>query len=362
MRNHLFLLIFFFLLPYAARSQQFAPAGAQWHYFGTYYSTFGEGEHWHTLIHAYADADTFISGVPCRPIRQEAIAKTSRYSFGSAINELDTFPLRTLYVYDNTDTVFIYNENFGRFTPLYVFNVAEGDTVCLPVIPDIYDRSALLYNPLSGDTSFCYVVDSIRTVAYDTAHLRTFYTSFLSPAGKGIFTGDVPLYNWSSKSIYATPSGKGNYTEKIGGLQGGLLPVELINYVDKPTEARLQTFKMDLRCYLDGAYDIRLTEGPCDSLPPNLTVGIGDVPDAGNPLSVFPNPGHDAVNIVWYRSTAAGATLTLTDLTGRVVLRSSVPARQNQLSIPLGKVSEGVYLLTLASQDVKYYRKLSVVH
>ena len=127
----------------------FAPIGAEW---------------WHddepngfvARIHAQVIGDTIIQQQVVRKIIQTRYNKT--WLSGNTYI-IDTFIARPLFIYDTQDTVFIFNENFNRFTALFVFNVHEGDTVCLPVVPDIYNQSDLLSNPMAnGDTSFCFII------------------------------------------------------------------------------------------------------------------------------------------------------------------------------------------------------------
>lgn len=80
------------------------------------------------MTYANVKTDTVILGVNCKKIEREVFIKT-RYSDDPDNILISSRPQKDLYVYDNAETVFVYNENFNRFTPLYIFNVNEGDTV-----------------------------------------------------------------------------------------------------------------------------------------------------------------------------------------------------------------------------------------
>src|SRR5690606_30940263 len=124
----------------------------------------------------------------------------------------------------NSDTVFFYNSIFNRFTPLYIFNAQEGDTICLPVIPaPEAGYNDLRIHPLTGDTSFCFRIDSIRTEMFDGVPLRVFYTYAIGEYSTASTIGflEYPSYNWSagllsdeSHEMHAPKDNTGKYIEK----------------------------------------------------------------------------------------------------------------------------------------------------
>ncbi len=115
---------------------------------------------WQT--HVLSAGDTVIGGTPCRKL-----VNTRSRREGPRLDTV-LVTTNTAFVYDNTDTVFVYSGNAGKFIPLYIYNVDEGDTVCL---------SGLFHR--GNDSTFAISVDSIRMTLYDTGHLKTYYTHTL---------------------------------------------------------------------------------------------------------------------------------------------------------------------------------------
>jgi hypothetical protein len=161
--------------------------GAEWWYYAATFHPNGDGSTRNTF-QAVVTKDTLIQGISCRQI--DMIHRFARRGLDGSIQPSSV--KSPFYFYEHEDTIFVYNEIFNRFTPLYVYNVNDGDTVCLPVppapVPD------LRLNPISGDTSFCFVVDFVRSVLYDTTYLRTYYTRALveNNGSETLF----PTYNW----------------------------------------------------------------------------------------------------------------------------------------------------------------------
>ena len=92
----------------------FAPLGATWHHSGFY-----------GVYKSFVSKDTVFKGQACRKIEQDIYVNLGKfYPF--------LYTTRDLYIYDNDDTVFCYNDRIDRFTPLFVFNLNSGDTLRLP--------------------------------------------------------------------------------------------------------------------------------------------------------------------------------------------------------------------------------------
>ncbi len=167
--------LFFFLLCLTSlcvnAQNSFAPVGAEWWYSGNNVSyTYGPldmpvNETW--TDHLLVTGDTTIQGVDCRKVTATRMKKTGHNPDSSFVDGH-----KTMYFYDNTDTVFYWHIPSGRFEPLYIFNAAEGDTICLknPYFP---------MGAAGEDSTFCFTIDSIRTVLFDTTLLKTFYTRTL---------------------------------------------------------------------------------------------------------------------------------------------------------------------------------------
>lgn len=354
MKKPALLLSLLLLTGLAAKAQnEFAQPGAEWYYSGL--SSFGQ-DAIYFVLHAKVTGDTLIGGQSCRVIRQDGMRKNGDGRQGPVQwSPQPPVALRSFYVYSNSDTTFIYNELFQKFTPLYIFNVTEGQTVCLPVIADITGTLGgwpiSVPHPLTGDSSFCYVVDSIRMVTYDTSVLRTIYThAVYDPADLSAFP-DYPVQNWS----YAGYTAKGAYIEKIGGWRGGLLPKPL--YFTGLFDGMENTQFLNMNCYSDNNTRIRLSAGACDSLPAT-TLGIKDRDASLFNGIVYPNP---ATGVLYIKGTtpASGETaVQLTDIAGKVLLEITMNKGQSSVRLDLQQLPAGLYLLHFNTAQQSYYHKI----
>ncbi len=296
-----------FISALSSHAQTFAPAGSEWYHSMNY-----------GAFHSYYDGDTIIAGQACRKVKNTALTADPHYSQGLRVQDHPA-----ICVYDNADTVFIYNALFDKFTPLYVFNVSDDDTVTLPIIP--LDFGVLQF--VSTDSTFSFRVDSVRMKLYDTAWLKTVYTHELSnPAGNYVYR-------------YATvPGDQGAYAQRIGGLYTGLLPR------GEPAAFTLSDALQplrDMRCYSDATMFIKMVSGIC-GIPPVSVDAVGNA----RAVSVYPNPANSRVTV---SGLSAGSSVALTDVTGRVVAVYTAPAGTVVLSTDT--LHPGVYVLTFTQAD-----------
>ena len=313
-------LLFFSLFSASLYSQtMFAPPGSEW------YHLMGDG-----VFHSYYAGDTVISGIACRKIVRNAFVKEPEASMGLHVSDLST-----LYVYNTTDTVFVYNTIFSRFTPLYLFNVTDGDTVRLPILPN--DIGQLQY--LTPDSSFSFRVGSVRMILYDTATLKTVYTHGL---GDGVSTYQ---YNFAFNA-----DSTGAYAERIGAVGIGFMPfgrpaVLLTTESAQPADS--------IRCYTDPTLSIHLVSGIC-GLPSEQV----PTPTEIQVISVTPNPSDDQVTIT---NLTANAFIELVDMAGRVVMQ--INAGSGSQVVPVSQLQTGIYILRITQPGMlPEFRKISVVH
>lgn len=170
-----------------------------------------------------------------------------------------------------------------------MFNVQEGDTVCLPVF-----GADLRPNPIAGgDTCFCFVIDSIGTFLYDTIFLQTFFEHSLASVDTQNpnywYQSDWPVYNWAP-SLTGTNVPTGAYTRKTGGLLGGLLPTSNMPGVAKPTSDSMTYSGYGLRCYEDDAIAIHLAQLHGEQCLFDTTTAISNVSSLNALVSFYPNP------------------------------------------------------------------------
>ena len=83
-------------------------------------------------------------------------------------------------------------------------------------------------------------------------------------------------------------------------------------------------------------------------------VGIGETEDKSYELRVYPNPAHGAVTVI----VGAPATLTVLDLTGRVVVAPQ--SLSSSVTLPLSDLPSGTYFLRVTTEEGTAVKKLIV--
>ncbi|MBX2907800.1 MAG: hypothetical protein KF744_17270 [Taibaiella sp.] len=290
----------------SAHSQTtFAPTGAEWHHY-----------HRDGYFHSYITGDTIISGKTCRKIKQETVVSPTSWA--------GTFP--TLYTYASNDTVFVYNKYFSAFTPLYIFNVTDGDTI---TIPDL--QSAVLSR---------FRIDSVRMVVYDTAMLKTVYLQNIETSMSGSSGPKLSTYGTIWQPL-------GAYAERIGNVQAGIYP-NCMNCVIIPEDCGCIG---QLNCYHDAAYEVKLISGPCE--PP---VSVGQI-QKENSFSAYPIPADDLVTV----EAPGDGLLTLIGPDGRTVVSQQV--QKGAFSLTMKSIGAGYYLMKWNDNNGnRLYCRLVVTH
>lgn len=326
-KRYIYLIItILFCLPVLSYSQStFAPAGSEWfHDMGTPYGIF----------HSYYNGDTVIDGITCRII----VRKASTYSHWSGMGLIINDQV-TLYVYNNADTVFVYNYLFNRFTPLYIFNVTAGDTVHIPILfPQ--ECEYLLNN--GTDSTFSFIVDSVKMVRYDTSLLKTIYT-------KSFINGTIG-YMFSYGYLDTT----GIYADKIGTLHSGLIPLCMSCGGILPEQCQDQT---NFRCYSDSSSSIKITT---DTICGNATEFLPDVA-IDRATNIYPNPAHEVINIQ-HSGNAKISNCRLMTIDGRE-MKYQLINLSTVNTINVADIPEGVYFLELCYDDRSIiYKKVAIIH
>ncbi|MBL7689974.1 MAG: T9SS type A sorting domain-containing protein [Flavipsychrobacter sp.] len=291
-------LIIFVLFSFAGdlcAQTPFAPPGAHWYNSGN-----------DAYFHSYTDGDTVISGHNCTRIR--------RITHRAPMSWASDFP--TICTYNSGDTVFVYNTLFGQFTPLYIFNVNEGDTIRIPKFDVGY--------PTLSATYFSYRVDSVRTLVYDTAHLKTIFTYSMNE--DSVIGGSNPMPTFGGAGTL-----HGAYAERIGVVGGGIFP-SCVGCAVIPEDCGCVG---PLRCYTDPGMDIKIVT-PC--APP---VGVTETEQQFT-KNVYPNPAKDVLHI----EAPSESTIVLISIQGQTVLKA-----YNTTTINVASLPAGIYLLRVTSES-----------
>ena len=317
----------------------FAPVGAEWWYGGAleYYSAFaGELGNWQWVDHMQSVKDTLVAGKSSRMLA--AVRYQKNNGSVSYVHSRDTF-----FIYNNEDTVFSYNKYTSDFTPLYIFNVNVGDTICMRVP-----------NEPQVNVTFCYVIDSIKTEQYDTSLLKSYYNHTI--LGTNVSWGGAQ--HTPGQFDYRIV---GKYTEKIGGnwpLVGSFFPAgiafvdEYKNAMAKPTG----TF----RCYNDPLTAIKVVNVACDSVFPSSIVGIAAIQKSPYGITLSPNPSSGRFTLAVQKPLSQAMDILVCDLSGRMLSTLRLATGQTSLTGNLDQLSSGAYLLLLQTGAERYYHKLVI--
>lgn len=290
----------------------FAPPGAHWYNWAGY-----GADHYHS----FTDGDTTLNGKVCRIIRRQAIT-------GDKSNSAFYFPL---CVYNSDDTVFFFNARFNVFTPLFIFNVHDGDTIRIPEPGD----------SLYTNDTFIYRVDSVRMVQYDTSWLKTVFTTSIIPEPHTLIACST------YKGRIGDSTDHGRYIEKIGGFERGIYPECQWCPIMASWGWRVMR---NLWCYNDPTTTLKFIPGECD--PP---LSVGDRAKENEPL-VWPNPTSEFVHI----DAGVQSIIHLIGSDGREILRKV--AETTNESIDISALASGFYLLRVIGTKGVLTKKIIVQH
>jgi hypothetical protein len=339
------LLSFIALILVAGRTvqaQSFAPVGAFWCYTGSSESLSPESiesAKWTDTVRV--EKDTIVNGADCR--------KLSVYRRERRLNFTDTFyTTANYYVYDNADTVFIYSPYYESFVPLYVFNVAIGDSICLPVpFPEFADNKS----------SYCFRVDSIKTEEFDGIPLKSVYvkTVFIENDTSSVGFG----------RYYYSEGNSGRYTERLGGSMPFTSIFSLIptaTHYDHSAgvhERKVAGLPIGtLSRYNDSQTNISLLDNDCDFIGAGK-VSVNDL-NRFVGLLIYPNPVSDILSITSPNPFYQNYQLNIFDIFGRRVRSEKIPKGSFSVKVDVTSLPAGVYHLELRGRENQYGQKLVI--
>lgn len=259
--------------------QNFGAIGTQW-----YYSEHASGAAPPNseYLHLQSVTDTVIEGVTTHKISR------TYYKHNG-----DTVTFDPIYVYEQSDTAFMYNFQKSKFQTIYIFNAQQGDTLTLDIVETL---------PWTTDSTYRLVIDTVETVIINGISLKKYRTIALD---------ELQFYNG------------GYFMDRIGGLDWFFPRATIILEAGGP-----------IRCYSDSQIDTSFQSVACDY---RLITSIGEI----NPnyrIQVFPNPLQNELTI---QSEQPIERVELFDLTGKSILSS------RQVTLNLENINNGVYILTI---------------
>lgn len=310
----------------------FAPVGAEWWYDGSVIASGGLV----FITRRTSIGEIQIQDKMCKEIRgvthyHYVYSPTPSKAYSHKKNE------ETIYVYSENDTVYVYNSFFQKFTPLYIFNVNPGDTVCIPKIQDQYHPT------ISGDSFFCYRVDSITTNLYgaNSLPLKTVHINAFNDGGN--------IYEWPFNWYIRHAGDYGMYTELLGGASD-ILPDNTANRVPDGLAILLD-------CYTDPVNNIN-SGNRCSRYPGVVSINEMQVQQLS--IQVYPNPATDKVAVTLSKALPKGSLLQVLDITGRVAMVINDIADREIITFDVHTLPQGTYLVRLQSNGNNAYKKLVI--
>ncbi len=93
-----------------------------------------------------------------------------------------------------------------------------------------------------------------------------------------------------------------------------------------------------------------------------VTEGVNNVKSYVSTLTAFPNPSNGRVNIQWNETANEVANVTVTDITGKVIFKTSINMNEGTGTslLDLSGLTNGVYIVSIKSATINYNNKIQV--
>ena len=130
------------------------------------------------------------------------------------------------------------------------------------------------------------------------------------------------------------------------------------DYFSKPSGSLSWTIGEDMTETFSGSNAI-LTQG-FQQVDTNYTIGISEYNDA-NQFSVYPNPGSDHINISFNPQNPYNITITLYDVTGRLIKSAKTTTAVTPYNIDISGCASNCYFLSIHNDKSKLVYSTIVV-
>lgn len=224
-------------------------------------------------------------------------------------------PESEIITFQKEGNIFFYEDDTWKL--LYDFKAEVGDTVTysISVKYPFYFKYFIIGNvdqEIIANNPYKLLIEKIDTV-YTTngKPLRRFYTRNLEELKRNVM--DTIIENVGS-------------VLKLFGNSTIIVPPECAK--DYPT----------LRCYIDDDVYIKFTEGACD-----MVTFTQDY--LNSQMGIYPNPGHDKIQILLDKKIALPVNCEISDISGRILLSSVQFDKEFELYTHL--YSKGIYIITI---------------
>lgn len=224
-------------------------------------------------------------------------------------------------------------------------------------------NTATVINHVSGT----HDINKNITMAYGTGTSGPGFIggSVTAGANRGTAEGD-PVVN---QLVYCINDATGailqqTYTNSLGQYSFSNLPTgatykvypELMNFTTTP----YPTISLTSTSPSVTAASFRKNTLPKTITP--ITSGVANVNSNTTGISIFPNPAHGTVNVSWSIANAGNVTITISDVTGRVVLSATADmnAANSIAKVDVSMLNAGMYLISVKNNTINYTTKINI--
>ena len=224
-------------------------------------------------------------------------------------------------------------------------------------------NTATVINHVSGT----HDINKNITMAYGTGTTGPGFIggSVTAGANKGTAEGD-PVVN---QLVYCINDATGailqqTYTNSLGQYSFSNLPTgatykvypELMSFTTTP----YPTISLTSSSSSVTAASFRKNTLPKTITP--ITSGVAEVNANNAGISVYPNPAKGAVNVSWNVAITGTATITVSDVTGRIVLSTTadMTSANGTTKVDVSTLNAGMYLISVKNNGVNYNTKVSI--
>lgn len=300
--SFLYFLIVFVLMGSILFAQHLPPIGAQW-----IYNSWGRSPIFtYQEYYLYkCEKDTILQNMPCVKVNQKYYN-----TYQSNINEI-----RTFYLMEQNDTVFIYTASTSNFVPVYFFNVQIGNTYISHHFSDAY-----------GNNSMDTFSLKIENIAYENIGGATLKKIFYE---RGI---DAENY----------------YYERIGSPVSFMIPFSHTRILDYG--------EYTLACYTDSTVQYTNNTINCSNILNILTFEkVKEIRIAPNPANAYIIVKYDTKQIV-----SENCDMIIYDIHGIEKIRKPIERSIAEIVIDTKALPTGMYYIKLCNSSTVAVQKFNI--
>lgn len=292
MKRKLLLCAALFALTAFAYGQDFGSKGTQW-YYNAYNEDYAPGNPDNIFMESVSD--TLING-----INTHKIIRIQYNQDGQAIN------LEPYFVFEQDNTVFLYDKKSLDFKTLFIFNASIGDTLTLDY-PETFEGQ--------DNVSYRLIIEGIEEVDCNITGVKKYYTRALD----GISFGN-----------------DGCFIDKIGGMSWFLPQANASNDIER-----------QISCFYSDQLSLNFQSSPCKISLSTVDGDHYEIPD----VIVYPNPSGGEISIY---SSKTFSKSEIKDMNGNLIITFYGS------TVNLDELTPGTYILTTYFENGQVVSKIIV--